>query len=145
MSLKGGPQLRARLKALRQVFKPIGKEWADDAARLMRPQVPVRTGRLRASFRRRNATQRKATVVGHYTAYFIDAGTKAHVVRPRKAKRLVFESGGRTIFAKKVNIGRVAARPFRTRAAREALRRNPLAASVIDAWNRAAGSGGGLR
>ena len=30
MSLKGGAELRSRLKAIKQTFKPYGKEWAED-------------------------------------------------------------------------------------------------------------------
>lgn len=138
MSLRGGKELRARLKAIREAFKPIGREWADEAADQMRPKVPVHTGRLRASFRVKNATQRKATVGGHFTAYFIDKGTKAHTILPRRSGRLVFQAGGRTIFARKVNHGRVAAHPFRERAALEALRRKPMAVTLIKLWNRAA-------
>lgn len=138
MSLKGAPELRRRLKALRLAFKPIGKEWADETARIARPQVPSKTGRLRASIKRRNATQRKATVVAHYTAYFIDKGTVAHPIRPKKSRMLRWEDGGRTIFARKVNHPRTRAKPFRQRSAEEALRRKPMAQALIDEWNRAA-------
>ena len=139
MALKGGPELRARLKAIRQSFKPIGRNWADDTVRLARPRVPVRTGRLRQSIRRRNATQRRATVVAHYTAFFVDKGTKPHDIKAKRAKGLVFEGrGGRTIFAPKVRHRGYAGRPFRDRAAKEALARNPAAEEIIKAWNRAA-------
>jgi hypothetical protein len=138
VSLQGSRELRARFKALRLVFKPAGKAWAEETVRQMRPRVPVRTGRLRRSFRVKNASQRKATVAGHFTAYFIDAGTKAHAIRPRKARSLRFEAGGRTIFSRKVEQRGLRARPFRQRAAEEALRREPLAGQVIDAWNKAA-------
>ena len=138
MALKGSKQLNARLKAIKQTFKPVGREWAEETVALMRPAVPVRTGRLRESFRVKNATQRKATVSGHFSAYFIDKGTKAHTITARKAPRLVFKTGGRTIFAKKVNHPATRAQPFRGRAAREALRRRPMAASLIRLWNKAA-------
>lgn len=137
MSLKGAPELRARLKAIKLSFKPIGKQWADDTAEEARKRVPSRTGRLRKSIRRRNATQRKATVVGHYTANFIDAGTKAHTIRA-KGKRLRFTDGGRTVFAKKVEHPRTAARPFKKASAEAALRKHPMAQTLIDEWNRAA-------
>jgi hypothetical protein len=138
MSLKGGRELRARLKALRLAFKPIGREWADEYVDLARPRVPSRTGRLRRSFRRKNATQRKATVAGHFTAFFIDAGPKPHRIVPKKAKRLIFQAGGRTIFAKAVNHRGYRARPFRVRTMHDALRRKPMAEQIIDQWNRAA-------
>lgn len=138
MSLKGGPELKARLKAIRLAFKPIGRKWAEGTADAARPMVPVLTGRLRASFKVRNATQRKAVVGGHYTAYFVDAGSKAHAILPRKAKALRFESGGRTVFSRKVDKPRIAARPFRARAAHESLRRHPMAETLIAEWNRVA-------
>lgn len=138
MSLKGGPELRKRLKAIKVAFKPIGRSWADETAREARSRVPVRTGNLQRSIRRRNATLRRATVVGHYSANFVDAGTKAHVIRPKRAKRLRFTSGGNTIFAKKVNHPRVRARPFKKESARAALRKHPMAETLIDQWNRAA-------
>ena len=139
MALKGGRELRARLNALSTAFKPIGRNWADDTVRLARPRVPVRTGRLRQSIRRRNASKKRATVVAHYTAFFVDKGTKPHDIKAKRAKGLVFEGrGGRTIFAPKVRHRGYAGRPFRDRAAKEALARNPAAEELIRAWNRAA-------
>jgi hypothetical protein len=138
MALQGSRELRARFKALRTVFKPAGKAWAEETVRQMRPRVPVRTGRLRKSFRVKNASQRKATVAAHFSAYFIDAGVKPHAIKPRKARGLRFEAGGRTIFTRKANHRGFRARPFRQRAAEEALRRQPLAGQVVDAWNKAA-------
>lgn len=138
MSLKGARELRARLRALRLAFKPAGKVWADDTAKLMRPQVPVKTGRLRKSIRRRNATQRKATVVAHHTAYFVDKGPVTHRIQPKRSRMLRFEAGGRTVFAKSVRHPGYRGRPFRHRAALEALKRNPMAQAVIEEWNKAA-------
>ena len=137
MSLKGGPELRARLKALRLAFKPIGRSWGDEFVVVARPMVPEKTGRLRRSIRVKNNTQRRTTIAAHYTASFIDAGTVAHPIRS-KGGFLRWEDGGRTIFARKVNHPGVRARPFRARAAREALRRKPMAGELIEQWNRAA-------
>lgn len=138
MSLRGTSQLRARLKAIRLAFKPIGRSWADEYVHVARPMVPEKTGRLRRSLRRRNATQKRATVVAHYTAFFVDAGTVAHPIAPRKAGRLSWQDGGRTIFARRVLHPGTRARPFRVRAAHEALRRKPMAGQLIEQWNRAA-------
>ena len=76
--LKGGPELRRKLKAIQLTFKPVGRKWADATADVARERVPVKTGRLRQSIRRKNATQKRATVSAHYTATFVDGGTKAH-------------------------------------------------------------------
>jgi hypothetical protein len=140
VSLQGAKELRSRLRAFRQVFKPIGKSWADETVRRARGAVPVKTGRLQRSIRVRNASQRKATVAAHYTAAFVDAGTMEHTIVPRQAKTLKFNIGSQTVFAKKVRHPRTAARPFRARVAREALERTPLAQELIKAWNS---SGGG--
>jgi hypothetical protein len=139
MKVRGSRELRARLKAISVSFKPIGRKWADDTARLARARVPQRTGRLRQSIRRRNATQKRATVVAHYTASFVDAGVKPHEIRAKRRKGLVFEGrGGRTIFAPKVFHRGYRGKPFRREAALEALKRNPMAEEVIRAWNEAA-------
>ena len=138
MSLRGSKELRARLKALGKAFKPIGRTWGDEFVTVARPMVPERTGRLRRSIRVKNNTQRKTTIAAHYTASFIDAGTIAHPIRPRKAGRLAWQDGGRTIFARKVNHPGSRARPFRARAAHEALRRKPMAGQLIEQWNKAA-------
>jgi hypothetical protein len=137
-SIKGTRQLNARLRAIKQTFKPAGREWADEAASLMRSSVPSRTGRLQRSFRVKSATQRRAQVGGHYSAFFVDRGTKAHTINAKRAPRLIFQAGGRTIFAKKVNHPATRAQPFRHRAATEALRRKPMAATLIKLWNKAA-------
>ena len=138
MKVSGTRQLNARLRAIKQTFKPAGQAWAEETVDLMRGAVPVKTVRLRKSFRVKNASQRKATVSGHFSAYFIDKGTVAHPIKARKSSRLIFQAGGRTIFAKKVNHPRTRARPFRQRAAEEAIRRRPLAASLVKLWNKAA-------
>lgn len=139
-TLQGAPQLKRRLRAIRAFFKPAGLAWADETVKVMRSSIPARTGATRRSVRRRNATEKKATVVSSHVAYFIDAGSKAHVIKPRKAARLVFEVGGRTIFARKVNHPRIGARPFRKKAALEGLRRKPLVAALIKEWNAAGGT-----
>jgi hypothetical protein len=137
VSLRGSPQLRARLRAIGQTFKPLGKAWGEEDVRQNRQDVPKKTGKTAASFRVRNATQRKVVVVGSYVSYFLDHGTKAHSEAPRKANALRFESGGNTIFARKVNKRATSGSHFRQRAAREALRRNPMAAELIRQWNSA--------
>jgi hypothetical protein len=136
--LRGSKELQARLKAIGQAFKPIGRKWADDTSEAARPKVPVTTGRLRGSFRRRNATAKRATVVGHYTAYFIDAGTKPHVITPKRARGLVFEGRSGTVFARKVHHRGTRAQPFRAKAAREGLRETDMAAQLTKLWNEAA-------
>lgn len=138
MAVKGSRELRARLKAAGLMFKPYGRLWADTAAGEMRGDVPEDTGRLKRSLKRKNATQKRATVYGMHWANFVDAGSVAHDIKARKAPRLIFQAGGRTIFARKVHKQRIAARPFKRKAAVAALRRHPMRETLIEMWNRAA-------
>lgn len=138
MSLKGSPELRARLKALHVAFKPIGRTWAEGTVKEMQPHIPEETSKTRRSVRVKNATQRKATVAASFVAFFIDAGPKAHGISPKHAQQIVFKGrSGQTIFARKVNHPGYRGRPFRGRAAHEALRKNPMAQSIIKQWNEA--------
>ncbi len=136
-SLQGAPELRARLRAIRQVFKPVGREWADRVVILARPQIPMRTGKTRASVRRTNATMQKARVGAFYPVNFIDHGTKAHDVAPKKAKVLRFTVGGKPMFAKRAHIPPKAARPFKKAVGQEALRETDILGRLIKLWNGA--------
>jgi hypothetical protein len=138
-SLKGAPELRRRLKAIKTVFKPAGREWADTTTQIAKNMVPVKTGRLRGSIRRRNASMKRATVVGHYSANFVDAGVKAHDITAKKMHALKFSTGGpQPVFRRKVHKQRIAARPFKRRAAEEGLRQVDILGDLIELWNRAA-------
>ncbi len=146
MTLQGKQALQARMKAITadNLFKPAGKQWADETVRLSRQRVPNRNtrwskGKLHDSIRRKSATARRAVVVGFFTEYFVDAGVRPHSIQSRKSRPKGFRSG-RTIFApqgRKLHPG-YRARPFRARSAREALARYPMAKEVVRVWNRAA-------
>lgn len=138
MALQGSRELRRRLKAIRQVFKPAGREWADHTVDAARRRVAVASGKTRASIRRRNASQKKATVVGNYPINFIDAGAREHDIRPKRVSVLKFEAGGRTVFAKKVHKRRQPAHPFKSEAAAEGLRKVDIIRDLVDLWNKAA-------
>jgi hypothetical protein len=103
--------------------------------------VPVVSGDLQRSIRRRNATLTHATVVASYVAYFVDAGTVRHTIVPKNAKRLVFQAGGRTVYARKVDHGQTRPQPFRARAAQEGMRQTPMAQEMIKLWNSAKAAG----
>ena len=140
MALKGSPELRRRLKAIKTVFKPAGKDWTEKtvAAAKRRLASSVDTGATRASVRRRNASMVKASVVGKYPVNFIDAGTKAHDIVPRRARVLRFDVGGRTVFARKVHKRATAARPFKKASGEEGLRQVNILRDLVDLWNKAA-------
>lgn len=138
-SLKGAPELKARLRALKRAFKPLGRQWATDTAEFSRRYVTIRTGKGRASIRVKNASQTRATVSALWYIGILDQGAKAHIERPRKARALVFKGpAGRTIFTSKVAKPPQKGRGFAARAAQDALRRHPMAESLIAAWNEAA-------
>ena len=140
MALQGSRELRARLKAIKEVFKPAGKDWADYTAEEARRRVaPYRdTGKTLASIRRRNASKTKASVYGRYPVNFIDAGAKAHDIKPKHATILRFESHGQTVFAKKVHKRQQTAHPFKKEAAEAGLKKVDILGDLITLWNRAA-------
>jgi hypothetical protein len=135
-TLKGGSELRARLKAIGGVFKPLGRAWAKEAVSLGQPKVPVKTGRLRRSIRVKSATDKKAVVGAHYTAYFIDAGARYPAFRRRGNARAGIQAVPNNIFRKRGF--RMQPRPFRAYIAHEALRRRPFGDAITRAWNDAA-------
>lgn len=51
-------------------------------------------------------------------AKYIEGGTKAHVIRPKRARFLRFYVGGNVVYARKVNHPGTAKRPFMENAAR---------------------------
>lgn len=86
--------------------------------------APVRTGRLRSSIRAeppRIFSLRGSVTVGSDLEYaaFVNDGTKAHIIRPKRAKVLRFQVGGRTVFARLVHHPGTKPRPFLDRALRE--------------------------
>jgi hypothetical protein len=137
-SLKGAPELRRRLKAIKTVFKPVGRDWADETARIAQQMVPSKTGQTRRSIRRRNASQKRATVVGRFPVNFIDAGVKAHDIQAKPMSTMKFGPVGHSVFRKKVHKQRIRARPFKRQAGLEGLRRVDIIGDLIRLWNEAA-------
>lgn len=138
MSLQGGRQLNARLKAIKEVFKPVARTWAKETVKAGRPLVPVKTGRLRRSFKVKSVSGKRAVVGAHYTAYFVDKGPKAHIIKAKKAKGLVFQGRNGPVFARAVHHRGYRGRPFRQRMAEEGLRQTPAAEELVKLWNKAA-------
>jgi len=136
--LQGSRELKARLEAIKHVWRPIARKWGRSDVQEMRARVPSQTGRLRRSFRVTSVSSKRVRVGGHYTAYFVDAGPAPHAIAAKPGKRLIFQAGGKTIFTRAVHHRGYRARPFRQRAAEEAMRKNPQAQTLIEEWNRAA-------
>lgn len=148
MTIKGSPELKARLKAIAtNTFKPGGKDWADEAVRLGRGRVgsyhmPYSKAVLVPSIRRQSATAKRARITGSFHGYFVDSGTKGTSINSR-AQRASRQKHGPTFFARQARKpkrrgGGYDARPFRSWMAHEALRRKPLTEAMIKAWNSAA-------
>lgn len=135
--LRGARELRNRLHAMQQANARYPRTWADEYIAVARPQIPFRTGKTRRSLEVRTADAEGAEIEGSQVAVFIDTGTRAHGIEPKR-EALKFQKGGRTIFARKVDHPGTRARPYRVRALGEALRRRPLDENIIDAWNGAA-------
>ena len=133
LTLKGGPQLRARLTNLAALPKDYASVWAEDAADRMRRTKPHSVRPASSRFTTK-ATSTRAGVYGAFWWIFVDRGTKAHNIVARKAKALRFEIQGQTIFAKKVHLRRMARRPFISKAAQDALADGGTDA-IIQSWN----------
>jgi hypothetical protein len=86
-------------------------------------RVPVRTAELRDSIAEVPPTMSGRTLIKGSViataphAQFVHDGTQPHVIRARNASALVFQVGGRTIFAKSVRHPGTRARPFLREAA----------------------------
>lgn len=139
MALRGAPQLRRRLKAIKTVFKPVGREWTERTVNLAQRRVAVRTGATRRSIRRKNASQTRASVQATGGARFLEAGTQAHELKARKVGVMKFtDSSGRPQFRKKVRHPGMRAQPFLRRSGRDALEGLDMLRELIELWNRAA-------
>lgn len=140
----GTDKLQRRLAAIGQTFKPIGQKWTRNTRDVARVHTPVRTGRLRKSYRIETRTRGNPITYGrsivraHYTAYFVDAGPVAHTITPKGGRYLRFEKNGHTVFARKVNHPGYGARPYRQLSASEGLRRTDMSGELIGLWNGAA-------
>ena len=151
MTIRGVPQLRARLKAITP-DEGLMRRLAISAVREQKLMVPRRTGNRGRSIRVGRVTPKEAeTIAGASYALFVERGTKAHDIVPRKAKALRFpanagaatlsgrvRAGGQVRFAKRVRHPGTRAQPFMEPGARKALERAGLKNVVIEAWNSAA-------
>ena len=136
--LLGARELRARMDALKETFQPIGRQWAEETARLARTRVPVKTGKTQRSIRVRSATKKTATVVAAWPARVIESDVKAHTIMAKRGSTLKFDAGGRTIFRRKVEKRAQKGRPFLAPSAAQALDDSLLREQLVKAWNDAA-------
>jgi hypothetical protein len=138
MALRGSRELRRRLKAIRTVFKPVGRTWARETVRLASSRVRVETGKTKRSIRVKNASQRKASVEARYGARFLEAGAQAHTLRAKKFDAMKFNVGGRPVFAKRVKHPGSPKQPFLRPSAADALDDADMLQELLKLWNQAA-------
>jgi hypothetical protein len=130
--------LQRRLKAVRLSFKPMGKDWASSTASQANRTAPQRSGRLAKSHKVKSATQRRATVVALFYGRFVNRGVRPHAIKARNSPSLIFNVGGRTIFAKAVRHRGHRGTRYVDKAAQRALREHVSTDALIDAWNHGA-------
>lgn len=139
LTIKGGPDLRARLVSIPAGAPEIVAVWADDAASRMRAAAPNARRPESKKFTTKVAGLRGA-VYGAFWWVFVDRGTKAHTISGSGGKNppdtLRFQVAGRTIFSKKVTIPRRGRRPFITKSAQDAFANSGLADVIVKLWNR---------
>lgn len=137
-TLKGSRELQRRLTAIKTVFKPVGRKWADETVTLAQRRVKVRTGATRRSIRRKNASMKRASVEARGGARFLEAGTKSHELKAKKFEAMKFTSGGLPRFAKRVKHPGMRKQPFLRDSGKDVLERYPLLDELIKLWNQAA-------
>lgn len=92
--------------------------WQRRTVTQARQDVPVRTGNLGRTIgegRIGVAGPRTVTGSAHATAHYaapVHEGARPHIIRPRTAKALRFEIGGRVVFAAMVRHPGMRGRPF---------------------------------
>lgn len=139
LTIKGGPQLKARLLAIPAGAPEMVALWANDAGSRMQRSAP---NARRPESRKFTTKARglRGAVYGAFWWVFVDRGTKAHDIlgsgRKNPPTSLKFEVAGRTIFSKKVHVGRIRRRPFVTKAAQDALASSKLVEFMVKQWNR---------
>lgn len=135
--IRGIPELQARLDAVGRSAPDVARLWAESAAQEGRFAAPVQSGRTQRSVKVGDVDERHATVTATGGGKFVETGVRAHTITAH-GDALRFKTGGRTIFARKVDKPRQPPRAWLQQAGAEALRKTPLIDPVVEAWNRAA-------
>lgn len=138
-TLKGSRELRRRLKAIRTVFKPVGRSWAEGTRDLATRRVKVASGKTKQSIRVKNASMKRASVEARRGARFLEAGAKPHEIRAKRVRAMPLgERHGQPQFAKRVSHPGARKQPFLRNSGRDVLARTPMAEELIRLWNNAA-------
>lgn len=90
-------------------------------------RCPVKTGTLRRSIGMDLAVAGNQMTLGVFAkarhASFVEQGTRPHAIRPKRARVLRFQAGGRTVFAAHVDHPGTRPRPFLRPAIEDEIRR----------------------
>ena len=148
--VKGIPQLRARLDALKP-NEGLMRKIALSAVREQKLLVPRKTGNLGRTIQLGSVTPTRAeTIATADYAAFVERGTRPHEIRPRNRKALRWSAdgstrltgaprkGGRVRFAKRVQHPGTRAQPFMLPGAQKAVEGAGLKSIVVTSWNEAA-------
>lgn len=118
------PVLGAQQVAVQQASRVMGG-LGRSIVRNARGRVPVRSGELRDSIGSTLSTTSSAVRLEVFAtaphARFVHEGTRPHEIRPRHARALRFQIGGRVIFAQRVRHPGTRAVPFLAAAVAEEL------------------------
>lgn len=149
--------LRARLRAVggpkSGLMQSLGLQVVAEAKR----KVPRKTGDTGRSIRLASYSAREAEVRAGGAAPYLEGGTRAHVILPRRKKVLFFsldpahrrltgsvrqpyrrQRSSLEVFARRVRHPGTRPRPFLGPAIKTVARANPLAKLVAKLWNEAA-------
>lgn len=119
-----------KLKELQELFKKspviVGQELEKATLSAMRKiettarqETPVRTGKLKKSFRSHYRPIVAKIYPTEKYAIFVHEGTKPHTIEPRTAESLRFKIGNRWVFAKRVEHPGTKPNKFMDRAAKK--------------------------
>lgn len=147
MTVEGLPQLQSRLSRLKPDHGLMGRLGLS-AIREQKILVPRKTGNLGRSIHVGTITPNSVTTVaGAGYAAYVEFGTKAHEIVPKRAKALRFavgankrlsgapRSGAPVVFARKVNHPGTKPHPFMVPGAKLAVAGAGLRDLIIKAWN----------
>lgn len=149
--VKGVRELRARIKAIGDT-RGFLNEMAATGIREIKLETPRKTGNLSRNNTVGNLSKSGVTFVNRANyAGFVHQGTRAHDIRPRRAKALRFaasagsarltgspRTGSSVRFARRVRHPGTRSNPFMVRGLTNALRKFGFAEQMIKVWNRAA-------
>jgi len=133
MPLQGAGALHRRFRALLGLPERIEDRWASATAPRIAHAIPRRTGETARSVR-----ASAGGVVGSGVVNILDAGAKAHDIKPRRGEALRFNArAGGTLFRAKVHKPQQRGQHFKRPAMEEGLE-EVGADEILRRWNGAA-------